>query len=268
MAQVMSSGTDAARLIEGLQCFLAEMQSNREPAIGGAEPEALHDLRVGLRRTRSALRHARPLLSRKQRTRAARELKWLQEVTGPACDLEVWMLSLPDDDPLKLVLAGHYDRARSTASNALGSKRFDKLLTRWHAVVEGMDAEASEVDGDRAIGYGHERVMIAAERASADADAADLHRLRKRAKELRYAVELFAPESNRALRKSLKNLQDVLGEVQDVTVQREWITTHAGELGPIDVRLKELDIRDADARARFAEQFEEFLRHRPRGRHA
>jgi CHAD domain-containing protein len=92
-----------------------------------------------------------------------------------------------------------------------------------------------------------------------EADAIQLHGLRKRVKELRYLIELFIDDDRRPLRKPLKKLQDALGDVQDVAVQRAWLVEHADEVGPIDVRLKELDERDAAARAAYGERYAQFL---------
>jgi CHAD domain-containing protein len=78
-------------------------------------------------------------------------------------------------------------------------------------------------------------------------------------KELRYLIELFIEPGNRPWRKPLKKLQDALGDVQDVAVQRAWLADHADEVGPIDVRLKELDERDAVARAAYGDLFEQFV---------
>ena len=62
---------------------------------------------------------------------------------------------------------------------------------------------------------------------TADSPPEALHDLRKRAKELRYVLEFFAPlHDPAAYRKvvgDLKQLQDCLGEFQDDQVQREEI---------------------------------------------
>ena len=109
------TGTDSDRLIEAFDRFRRAIEAQRGPAVVGEEPEALHDFRVAVRRTRSGLKHSAGLLSRKTRRRFQAEFSHLQDVTGPARDYEVWMASLPDDDPLRLVLAG-YHAGRGTAT--------------------------------------------------------------------------------------------------------------------------------------------------------
>jgi len=58
---------------------------------------------------------------------------------------------------------------------------------------------------------------------TADSPAESLHDLRKRCKELRYALEFFAPLHDRAASANavgdLKRLQDCLGDFQDTEIQ-------------------------------------------------
>jgi len=69
---------------------------------------------------------------------------------------------------------------------------------------------------------------------SADSPAADLHELRKRCKELRYALEVcepvFSGGSHKHLVADLKGLQDVLGRFQDCEVQRHALRAFAEEM--------------------------------------
>ena len=258
-AVVINGPTDADRLIEALDRFRREIEAQRGPAIAGDEAEALHDLRVAVRRTRSGLKQSEGVLSRKQRRRFQSEFSRLQDVTGPARDYEVWMSTLPADDPLRLVLSGYYHVARTEATTALAARHAKKLLAGWHTALADLGSGSTAVSAADSIAKQHARVMEAAEHAGIEADAEDLHRLRKRVKELRYVIELFADADDRPLRKPLKKLQDALGDVQDVAVQRAWLTAHVEEVGPIDVRLKELDERDAVARAAYGELFAQFV---------
>jgi CHAD domain-containing protein len=251
--------TDSDRLIEALDVFRRQIEAHRGPAVIGEEPEALHDFRVAVRRTRSGLKYSAGLLARRPRKRFQDEFSRLQDVTGPARDYEVWMASLPADDPLRLVLAGYYDTARREAVSALDSRHTKKLLARWHTALADLPNGNVAVSSEESIGKQHRLVMAAAADAGVEADATDLHRLRKRVKELRYLVELFVEPGNRPLRKPLKKLQDALGDVQDVAVQRAWLSDHAEEVGPVDVRLKELEERDAVARAAYGELFDQFV---------
>lgn len=250
--------TDTDRLLDGLDAFRRAIEANLGAAIEGTDAEAVHDLRVAVRRTRSGLKHCADVLPAKEQARYQDEFTRLQAVTGPARDYQVWMSSLPADDPLRFVLAGHYDSARLELVRALSSRRTGLVLARWHMVLAKQTRGRNVISGAAVIEEQRHRVLKAASKAGPEGASADLHRVRKRVKELRYVTELFDTGDVKAARRPLKRLQDTLGEVQDVAFQREWLHAHAGELGPIDVRLKELDERDAVARLAYVERFAEF----------
>jgi len=113
-----------------------------------------------------------------------------------------------------------------------------------------------------------------------DSPAESLHDLRKRAKELRYALEFFAPLHDKAAYSAvladLKRLQDCLGEFQDTEVQIEEIRALAeamlsAQAGPRSaiartvLAMGEITVglaaRQADARAAFARRFAGFAGH-------
>ena len=108
---------------------------------------------------------------------------------------------------------------------------------------------------------------------TADSPPESLHDLRKRAKELRYLLEFFAPLHDPvAYRKvvgDLKSLQDCLGDFQDSQVQREEIHALADAMlaeraAPAATLLAmgeiaaKLTLSQAEARADFARRFARF----------
>ena len=58
--------------------------------------EAMEDLRVAVRRSRSVLKQLGNLLPRNVAAHFKRELAWLQRATGPARDLDVHLSTLPE----------------------------------------------------------------------------------------------------------------------------------------------------------------------------
>jgi CHAD domain-containing protein len=101
-----------------------------------------------------------------------------------------------------------------------------------------------------------------------------LHLLRKRGKELRYALEMFAPvlddaQVGKAI-KDLKHLQDVLGRFQDSEVQRTTLRGFAHEMvadgAPADALLAmgelmgHLHAEQQRARGEFATTFASYVR--------
>jgi CHAD domain-containing protein len=94
-------------------------------------------------------------------------------------------------------------------------------------------ATAGEL-ADRSISRAYRRVARDGAAISASSPSEDLHGLRKRCKELRYALEVFAPvidkDSRKAAVADLKGLQDVLGRFQDSEVQRHSLHEFAEEM--------------------------------------
>ena len=92
---------------------------------------------------------------------------------------------------------------------------------------------AGELAG-RSISWAARRVIRSGTAVTAASPAEDLHTLRKRCKELRYALEVFSPVVEKAARKravaDLKGLQDVLGRFQDTEVQRQALRGFAEEM--------------------------------------
>jgi CHAD domain-containing protein len=88
--------------------------------------------------------------------------------------------------------------------------------------------------GSRSISRAYRLVARGGAAIRADSPAGDLHALRKRCKELRYALEVFAPVIDASAGKrviaDLKDLQDVLGRFQDSEVQRQALRGFAEEM--------------------------------------
>src|SRR5688500_1772979 len=72
-----------------LDHLAATIEENRPAAIEGADEEALHHLRVAVRRTRSILAEAKGVLPKDVRRFHRERFGWLGQRTGPARDLDV-----------------------------------------------------------------------------------------------------------------------------------------------------------------------------------
>jgi CHAD domain-containing protein len=123
-------------------------------------------------------------------------------------------------------------------ARALRSARFTMLTAAWRGVLIGMTPPRRGPDAAHAAaritGRAHRRILTRGAAIDADSPPEQLHDLRKRCKELRYALEFFAalhdlPAHRRAVR-DLKGLQDCLGTYQDCEVQQEEIRAVAGDL--------------------------------------
>jgi CHAD domain-containing protein len=274
-----------------LRRLLEVVQVNLGGAIAGTDTEFLHDLRVAVRRTRSVLRELRSVFDPDALERFRAEFRWLQQVTGDARDLDVYVLEFEafralvpdlmrgDLEPLLSVLVARRATARRRMARALHSPRTVSLLSEWSLFLDqlgdggvvggGASRPIGELAGERIRSvYRRMRRMGAA--IDTASPAAEYHDLRKKGKELRYLLELFGaplypPEVVRPMIRTLKALQDVLGRHQDREVQQAMIYSLVPEvsdrprtlmaLGALVQRLGEDELA---ARAAFAERFEVF----------
>jgi inorganic triphosphatase YgiF len=252
-----------AFVIIGQNC-LAQAAANAELLLSVQRPEALHQVRVGLRRLRAAFSIFKPFLAGPGLERAKAETQWFARELDPGRDLDVLITSTfrPAAAAVKthdhgLAAFGEHlikaqTRAYQQALAAIRSERFAALLLETAAWMEAGDWRGSENAvvaarrntpvGEFAVraldklrrqirrrGQGMERM-----------DPASRHRLRIRIKKLRYGAEFFGSLfDDRAGRRrrfmvGLKTLQDGLGELNDINAARDKlgqeIARRSGEL--------------------------------------
>jgi CHAD domain-containing protein len=275
------------------------LQANVPGTVRDLDTEFLHDLRIAVRRTRSALKLTGDVLPRGVAARFGPEFKWLGDLTTPTRDLDVYLLAYPDM-AAGLVAAtaeelrpfrDHLERSRSAAQRQLArglrSARFARLGRDWPDALADAAARpgparpgAARLAATR-IGRAHRRVVRDGSAITAASPPESLHELRKRCKELRYLLEFFGSlydpgEHWRAVRE-LKALQDCLGEFQDTQVQREEIRAFAAQMmdqraAPAATLLAMgeiaagLAVRQQRARGEFAGRFRDFASPEGQGR--
>ena len=242
-------------LAAALGDFSATMRANLPGLLDDVDTEFLHDFRVAVRQTRSTLKLGRAALPDVMRTRWEPEFKWLGDVTTQVRDLDVYELDLPtmegwlmaadpaDLEPFSRFLRRRRSSERRALVRGLRSARFRRLTLEWDEQVtrlaetpEGPDEGHLSAGrmADRSLSRAYRRVLRGGAAISDDSPATDLHQLRKRCKELRYALEVFAPVIAKGPRKravaQLKSLQDVLGRFQDAEIHRQALRGFAGEM--------------------------------------
>jgi CHAD domain-containing protein len=252
-------GTTAVAL--GLLGLLDALEANVAGVLQDIDIEFLHDLRVAVRRTRSALKLLGDVLPRGYLDRFAADFKWLSDLTTPTRDLDVHLLGFgqmvaslqaaPPEDlaPLRVFLERDRELSLRRLRAGLRSARFRALTEDWRkALIKARDAtprRSVPPTGELAAERIRRAFRKVVRRGAAITDASpaeSLHDLRKRCKELRYACEFFAPiydagEYGKVIG-DLKRLQDCLGEFQDTQVQIDEIRALATEMaGPIPTLL-------------------------------
>jgi CHAD domain-containing protein len=250
VVQLTASMPAGAALTAILTAQLNAVEANVPGTIRDVDTEFLHDLRIAIRRTRSALKLAGHALPGDLAARFRPEFKWLADLTTPARDLDVYLLGF-DDMVASLVGGTEADlapfrqylvRARTAAyrdlARGLRSARFGRLARQWRSELAAVRQPrkrptAAQLAGQR-IALAQRRALRAGQRITPGSAPVELHELRKDCKELRYLIELFGTLHDPELRwqaiRELKALQDCLGEFQDAEVQRTEIHAFAEKM--------------------------------------
>jgi CHAD domain-containing protein len=286
--------------VELLTRLLAVIEANLPGTLDDVDIEFLHDLRVAVRRTRSVQRELKRVFAPDDLARFRADFKWLQAVTGPSRDLDVYLLefdqfaaTLPaaqrsDLAPLRKLLRDRRRLERRRMVRALRSQRTKRILAEWREFLTRLPALPEDdrphasrpiatVAGRRIAGVYEQMVGMGAA-IDRDSPAVALHDLRKKAKELRYLLEffggLFAAETVDPMVKRLKALQDTLGRFQDREVQAEMLRSVASEIATsqdgatalmaMGVLVEHLEREQAEARGEFAQRFRRFASKRTR----
>lgn len=239
---------DAAMLVVFRRC-LAHAVANEAAAAAGLELEGVHQLRVALRRLRSALSLFRPALPQAARMRWTAEARWLLRSLGPCRDLDVLLHELiptvaaaaPDDAaPLGTLAAlgrSAQQQAQQDARAAIGSRRCGDLLLGlacwaeqhgWRsgaepAVASAQQASVLELSG-RVLDRLHRRVRKRG-RGFVELAPVARHELRLAVKKLRYGLDFFADlyegKHVGAYLARTAELQESLGRQNDMAVSRQ-----------------------------------------------
>jgi triphosphatase len=214
---------------------LDQLQANEEGLLASDDPEFVHQARVALRRTRSALRMFRGVIGKRRARRWRGELAVATRALGAARDWDVFatetlpaLASAYGDAALgrKLARAASIprQRARDAAREALRSRRYAAAVlhvSRWIASDGDARAAATQPLPDFAARLLRKRArrVAAGLRGLAGKSVTRRHRVRIEAKRLRYAVDGLAsildPSAARRLSARLADLQDVLGRAND-----------------------------------------------------
>lgn len=217
---------------------------NEAAALDGTDPEGVHQMRVALRRLRSATAIFADVIPDDQRTWLRGESKWLADALGAARNWDVHIADMidplvkarADDDGLALLrrqcegarLDGYRD-----LREVLASRRYTEFVLRFGEWLEsaawrsGGDperiallAQPLRLLADGLLTRQHRKVLKRG-RGLKHAAPEDRHELRLAVKKFRYSVEFFASvygsRKTRAYHSRLTALQDTLGDLNDVT---------------------------------------------------
>lgn len=226
---------------------LAHLMANEAVIRTAREARGVHQMRVALRRLRSAVTVFRPILDTPESAHVKAEMRWLVDILGQARDLDVFLdqtlapvLAAYPEKPGLRGLAAQAEKARDKAYEhvlaTLASQRFTALLLRLGHWIEAGDWLNSDAPHLRAalaqpvMAFAGEVLDKRHKQARKSGktfmtlSAEERHDLRIYIKKLRYTSEffsqLFPGKETRRYVDALAELQETLGLLNDIDVAR------------------------------------------------
>lgn len=241
----------------GRSCLVQLLRN--EPAVLSAQSEGVHQMRVAVRRLRSAISSLKKILPQEDVQWVTEELRWIGGTLGPARNLDVFAAELVPaartglpDEPGWDDLAATLGRLRATAYDqireAILSQRYTASmlrLLRWfeasgwrrHSASDEPDPMTSPIGGIAPDVLDRRRRKVRQRgRGFGSLAPRERHKLRIGVKKLRYTVELFGSlfdkDGLERFVSRLKRLQSDLGYANDVRVAHEFVTELFAQIEP------------------------------------
>ena len=212
------------------------------------DTEFLHDFRVAVRRTRSALVWSKNIFPEKITARFKKDLSYVGKISNELRDLDVYLLNKPkykamlpevlrqDIDPLFDYIGKQRSVSFRRVIKSMHSKKYKKIMQNWeaflnepqHEIVSGPNAEVPVFElASRKIDKQYRDIVKAGNRILENCDDEKLHKLRIQCKKLRYLIQFFAnlfpSKKISILVEQLKKLQDMLGKHNDLSIQVNYL---------------------------------------------
>lgn len=256
------------------------------------DTEFLHDFRVAIRRTRSAISQIKGIFPEDDLNRFRNDFSLLGKSTNRLRDLDVYLLKKqryknllpeflqPGLDPLFDILAKERDAEQKKLKKYLNSESYKNQKAAWQAFLNSAPGTAGEALKNAAkpvlkvacklVRKKYKRVIALGRKINADAPNSEFHALRIECKKLRYLLEffysLFPGELMDVLIKHLKNLQNNLGDFNDLVIQQNNLRKYLEEDAfqnsnsktAIGGLITALHQRQASERSAFFKTFEAF----------
>jgi CHAD domain-containing protein len=282
------AGASAAAAIAHALSTEVRRLRRHDAGLRAADPRAVHQSRVAVRRLRSHLRVFRPLIDGDWSATTFDGLRPLARTLGTARDLDVAAARVTADgadlrpiiDPLLDDLAAKRRDALAGVLACLDDEGYPAFVSR---IAEGARRPRLRLEADGAaadvLAPLARRAWRALERGgdalTEDSDDAAFHAVRIRAKRARYALEALPGRDDAVgeLAARVADVQTVLGELQDGVLTREQILLAAARRasdGPFGlaagVLLERQDERMRESRAAYAVAWR-ILRRRRLSRH-
>ncbi len=218
----------AAKPVErGIAYWMERVVAEREKARESFGADAVHDLRVALRRCRSMAEGFQSVDGDPTWKKMRKEGKVIFSALGELRDTQVlleWIERLRSDCPPVAERLNNYCLGREAELKTSAAEVVEEFDTRrwlqWaQKLGERVEAVGNPTEVFQVLALErYEAAHVLHAKALRNRSKTALHELRIGIKKLRYIVENFLPEQEQSWGKDLKNIQDLLGEVHDLDV--------------------------------------------------
>ncbi|MCP4338978.1 MAG: CHAD domain-containing protein [Desulfobulbaceae bacterium] len=230
-----------------VSAFIKTARRNEKGVVADYDTEFLHDYRVSLRKVRSVLSLLKGVYRQEDTVRLKQDFAALMQKTNTLRDLDVYLLNkenyfsmVPSDTHEGLEILFNYfavarKKEQKSVSKVVRSKVYLKEISR----LEKLFAEGSTIDSgprseEDSLAFAcsvvlkrYAKVCKIARSINDKTEDEVIHELRINCKKLRYLMEFFSPlfpeDQIKMLIKSLKLLQDNLGNFNDYSVQQTFL---------------------------------------------
>lgn len=247
----LSAGMSAGRAftLVGRAC-LRHLVAN-VPAMIGRDGNALHQMRVALRRLRAAISLFSAVVGDDRTEAIKTELRWLAQELGPARDLDTLLFEVikplrkqHTNEPGLVSISNMFTRKRlknyRQAQEAVQSVRFRTLVLdtaewveagRWSTSEDALKCARREMPIEiyaaEQLSHRCKRIRRRGTRIN-DLNPQQLHKLRIQVKKARYATEFFSSvyhgkksaKQCKKIKSSLMQLQNCLGGINDIVTHK------------------------------------------------
>ncbi len=210
----------------------------RKIAINADDPEGVHQIRISLRKIRTALLIFKPVINNKFSHTLAKKLKKYATVLDDARDLDVYILTNftgDSDSTLKSAAIAKRNKVYLRVKKLLKSKPFNKRIRSGKKWLKTGQWQKTTII-DKKLNHSLQsfafdtldsltKVIIVKGENPQQLDNLALHKLRIDCKKLRYTTEFFMSlydeNTTRTFIDKLKQLQDSLGDIHDTFIQKQ-----------------------------------------------
>lgn len=232
--------------VRGMIAGQIRVMGASERGLGDGPVEAVHDLRVAIRRIRTLLRAFRKPLAGTGAGTLERRLQRLSKSLGPARDADIWLRFLLTDPAVRPLAARRAwpaflareeaarGRRRRAAGRILAGEPSQRLCRDLERFMDSLNptrrrfAPLAEKALKRQLARVAERSRIGPRFAPGP-----VHRLRIACRRARYLAEFFGPVLGadvRRLARQMRAVQNVLGDLHDRDVCAARLRRAAGPL--------------------------------------